>query len=273
MKIRNLLCATAMAAVSVFSVSAYAGEVVAPDEVFSASEKSEIHKILVQYLYDNPQVLTMMTQRLGQVGAGSNGVAPTAAAPAPAANNPSIAADIDRDLLENGPSVGDVDAPVTVVEFFDYNCGYCKRAGEFIKAIHKNYEPSQVRVVFREYPILGDGSQIAANYALAAHFGAPEMYLDVHNALMGTQLPMRSESDVQSVLKSAGIDVSRLQELQEQEEIKSVIVAELQQNMRLGQQAGVTGTPAFVIGNDAIKGAQIDVLKALIDEKLTKAGS
>ncbi|MFX4226340.1 MAG: DsbA family protein [Porticoccaceae bacterium] len=271
MKFRTLFCATAIAAVASFSATAFADGDTAPKELFSKAEQSEIHKIMVQYLYDNPQVLTMMVQRLGQVGAGNNGTAPTAAAPAP--NNPSIAANIDRDKLENGPSVGEVDAPVTVVEFFDYNCGYCKRAGEFIEAIHKNYSPAQVRVVFREFPILGEGSRIAARYALAAHFGAPEMYINVHNTLMRSHNPMRSEDDVIAVLKAGDIDVAKLQSLMAQSEVRSSIEAEIAQNASLGQQAGVTGTPAFVIGDDAVKGAQIGVLKSLIDQNLAKAGS
>ena len=253
MKFRTLLCATAMAATVTFSTAALADGQKASDKLFSAAEKSEIHSIVVQYLYDNPQVLTMMVQRLGQVGAGGNGPAPTAAAPAP--SNPSISADIDRNQLESGPSVGDENAAVTVVEFFDYNCSYCKRAGGFIEAIHENYSPSQVRVVFREFPILGEGSRIAARYALAAHFGAPEMYIDVHNTLMKTPNPMRSEADVISVLEGGNIDVEKLQALMADNEVRSAIEGEVQQNARLGQQAGVTGTPAFVVGDDAVKGA------------------
>lgn len=256
MNLKHLLCATAVAFTATFTAPVFADEAPA-DPLFSAAEKSEIHSILVQYLYDNPQLLTMMQQRLQQVNGGGQG-----------ARDARISSDIDRNQLEGGPFDGNTDAPVTVVEFFDYNCGYCKRAGEFIKAIHVNYKPEDVRVVFREYPILSEGSRIAARYALAAHFGAPELYMDVHNALMGTHTQLSAESDVQSVLASANIDVAKLQSLMAKEDIRDAIENELRQNMALGRQAGVTGTPSFIVGDDAVKGANIPALKSLIDEKL-----
>ncbi len=255
MKFKQLLCASAVAVAATFSVPAFADEA-KNDQVFTTAEQTAIHEILVNYLYNNPQVLTMMQQRLQQVNGG-----------------PTVSSDIDRDQLESGPSDGAVDAPVTVVEFFDYNCGYCKKAGEFIKAIHVNYKPEDVRVVFREYPILSEGSRIAARYALAAHFGAPEMYMDVHNALMGTHTTLTAEADVQSVLASANIDVGKLQALMAKDDVRTSIENEIQQNMDLGRQIGVTGTPSFVVGDAAVKGANIPALKSLIDETLAALGS
>lgn len=261
MTLKQMFCVTAVATTAFFSVAAQADPATSKD-MFTAAEQSEIHKILVKYLYDNPQVLTMMQQRLQQISGGTQ-----------PAGGSKVSADIDRKQLENGPSDGAADAPVTVVEFFDYNCGYCKKAGEFIKNIHVDYKPSDIRVVFREYPILSEGSRIAARYALAAHFGAPEIYMAVHNALMGTHTSLSTEADVQSVLTAANIDVDKLQSLLAKVSIQKLIEDELRQNSTLGRQMGVTGTPSFIVGDDAVKGANIPVLKSLIDEKLVASGS
>lgn len=154
-----------------------------------------------------------------------------------------------RALLENdpnAPTVGDANASATIVEFFDYNCPYCKRAAADVKALLA--ADSDVRVVYREWPILGEASVFAARAALAAR--AQGKYEEMHWALM----ELRGRAEEASVLAAArdiGLDVDQLLVDMQSEEITAHITA----SRGLAQDLGFTGTPAFVIGQALVPGA------------------
>ena len=154
----------------------------------------------------------------------------------------------NRQLLENDPNapvLGNPDGDVTVVEFFDYNCPYCRRAKPAIQELLA-FDPN-VRLVYREWPILGDGSVFAAKAALASRNQGK--YEEFHWAMMG-MTGRAEEASVLRIAKEIGLDIEQLQADMESAEIEEHI----QTSMRLTQSLGFSGTPSFVIGNNLVPG-------------------
>ena len=169
--------------------------------------------------------------------------------------------DTEKATLENDPNapvLGNPDGDVTVVEFFDYNCPYCRRVKPEMEALLAA-DPN-VRVVYREWPILGDGSVFAARAALASRNQGK--YEEFHWAMM--QLKERAEEA--SILRTAEdtrLDVAHLRRDMNGPEIEEHI----QTSMRLAQSLGFSGTPSFVIGDSLAPGLiQADQMIELIDQ-------
>lgn len=141
--------------------------------------------------------------------------------------------------------LGNPDGDVTVVEFFDYNCPYCRRAKPAIQELLA-FDPN-VRLVYREWPILGDGSVFAAKAALASRNQGK--YEEFHWAMMG-MTGRAEEASVLRIAKEIGLDIEQLQADMESAEIEEHI----QTSMRLTQSLGFSGTPSFVIGNNLVPG-------------------
>ncbi|MES2667817.1 MAG: DsbA family protein [Pseudomonadota bacterium] len=154
----------------------------------------------------------------------------------------------ERDTLErdpNAPVLGNPEGDVTIVEFFDYNCPYCKRAMPEIKALLA--EDTKVRLVLREWPILSEGSAFAARAALAAR--QQGKYAEMHDALM----TMRGKVEADTVLRIAGeigLDVEKLKTDMKSPEVEEHIAT----SMRMAEALGFNGTPSFVIGDQLIPG-------------------
>lgn len=154
----------------------------------------------------------------------------------------------ERDLLENDPNapvMGNPDGDVTVVVFFDYNCPYCRRAKPEIEAL-LDADPN-VRLVAREWPILGEDSVFAARAALAAR--EQDMYEEFHWALMGME-GRAEEASVMQIAAEIGIDTDQLRRDMAAPEIEAHIAT----SMRLTQALGFGGTPSFVIGDILVPG-------------------
>ena len=163
------------------------------------------------------------------------------------------------------PVLGNPSGDVTVVEFLDYRCPYCKAMHQPIADMIA--ADGNVRVVIKEFPILGDDSLFAARAALAA--GKQGKYAEMHTALM-TFKGKLSAQDVENAAAQLGLDVVRLKDDMAAPEVDQ----ELQQNYNLAERLGINGTPAFVIGDTLIPGAiKLEDLKAHIakarDEALT----
>lgn len=157
-----------------------------------------------------------------------------------------------RQLLEqdpNAPILGNPEGDVTVVEFFDYNCPYCKKAGEVVEGLIEN-DPN-VRVVLREWPILSEGSVFAARAALASRNQGK--YEELHWAMMN-QRGRLDEKSVLKIAKKVGLDISRLQEDMSAPEVDEHI----QTTHALAKSLGFGGTPSFVIG-DALAPGMIEM--------------
>ena len=163
-------------------------------------------------------------------------------------------------------SVGPEDAPITVVEFFDYRCGYCKRSAGWTMALPELFD-NQVRVVFKEYPILSPESEQAALAAIAAGFQGK--YEQMHTALM--QLDNATgfgPQQIDAVAKSVGVDVLQMRADMQ----TATVLAALDDSMRLGRDIGVSGTPNFIIGNQMVPGANRPAVEQLITEALAELG-
>ena len=153
-----------------------------------------------------------------------------------------------RDLLErdpNAPVIGNPEGSVTVVEFFDYNCGFCRRAAPEMAALLE--ADDDVRVVLREWPILGEGSVFAARAALAAR--EQDRYEAMHDAMLGAGGRL-DEASVMAIAEEQGLDLDRLRA-----DMKAPAVqAHLDATMELAQALGFSGTPSFVIGGERVPG-------------------
>jgi len=166
-----------------------------------------------------------------------------------------------RNLLENDPNapeIGNPDGDVTVVEFFDYNCPFCKRAAaEVARLLDKD---KNVRVVYREWPILSEGSVVAARASLAARNQGK--YQEFHEALMGLK-GRADEASVMRTAKDVGLDLDQLRADMEAPEIDE----HLQTTAALAQQLGFNGTPSFVIGNGLAPGfVELSELEAMVEQ-------
>ncbi|WP_299720436.1 DsbA family protein [Primorskyibacter sp. S87] len=154
----------------------------------------------------------------------------------------------NRDVLENDPNapvLGNPDGDVTVVEFFDYNCPYCRRVKPEIEALLA--EDPNVKLVYREWPILGEGSVFAARAALAAR--EQGKYEEFHWALMGMQ-GRAEEASVIRVAEEVGLDIAQLRRDMQAPEIDAHISA----SMEMSRDLGFNGTPSFVIGDALVPG-------------------
>lgn len=162
---------------------------------------------------------------------------------------------IERD--SNAPVLGNPEGGVTVVEFFDYNCPYCKRAVDDVKSLIQ--DDKDIRLVYREFPILGDGSVFAARAALAAR--KQGQYEEMHWALMSL-----NRAEEKTVLKTAGelgLDLEKLKSDMKAPEVDEHI----QKSMQLAQMLGITGTPSFIIGDALGPGAlPLEELQKMVAE-------
>ena len=167
------------------------------------------------------------------------------------ADQAAIAAQVlstERSALEddpNAPVLGNPDGDVTVVEFFDYNCPYCRRVKPHMEALLAA-DPN-VRVVYREWPILGDGSVFAARAALASR--KQGKYDEFHWAMMSLN-ERAEEASVMRVAEQVGLDIEQLRRDMNGPEIDEHI----ESSMRLSRELGFNGTPSFVIGENLAPG-------------------
>jgi len=145
-----------------------------------------------------------------------------------------------------------------VVEFFDYNCGYCRRVFPAVQDLIDGDD--NVRVVLREWPILGEESEFAARAALASRNQGK--YVEFHNALMA-DAGRASEASVLSLADDLGMDIDQLRADME----SAVVDAHFETSSALAQALGINGTPAFVFEDRLIPGAiELDQMRELVDE-------
>ncbi len=214
--------------------------------------KEEIEKIVHEYIMENPEIIADAIYLLQE------------RAEAQKAEQESAALKGMSDMLIANPVDpvgGNVDGTITLVEFFDYNCGYCKRSSPVLEALVAN-NPN-LRVVYKEWPILSESSVVAARIALAVNLVQPELYEEFHHALYGAK-SLRSADDVWKVAKQVGVDRTLVEANLNSPEVNQ----HLQQTSTLAQQLGITGTPAFIVGDQILKGAYpIEQIQQAIDSQ------
>ena len=150
--------------------------------------------------------------------------------------------------LENdpgSPNLGNPDGDVTVVEFFDYNCPYCRQAGKTVQELIGSDQ--NVRIIFREWPVLGEGSIFAARAALASR--TQGKYEEFHWALMNGE-GRATEASILKVARDLELDIVRL--LADME--SPAVELHLERSNDLARNLGFTGTPAFIVGDQTVPG-------------------
>ena len=166
------------------------------------------------------------------------------------------------DFEQNAPIFGNLDGSVTLVEFFDYNCGYCRRAAPEVKAVLE--ASKDVRIIYREFPILGPGSEVAARASLAARNQGK--YQQFHEAMMALN-GQAVEASVMKIAGDVGLDLEVLKTDMQSELVNEHIAASL----RFAEALGITGTPTFVLGDEIIpgvieRGALLEKIAVLVPE-------
>ena len=150
---------------------------------------------------------------------------------------------------EDSPSYSPKGYDVTIVEFFDYSCGYCKKAQAVVDSLIK--EDKKIRVIYKEFPIFGQSSLEVSQVAIAVHLINKNAYKKFHDEMMKSNAKGKEEAI--KVAKSVGVDGAKLEATLKDEQAK--IDKILQENSELGHAIGINGTPGFVIGEELIPGA------------------
>lgn len=206
---------------------------------FSKAQRADIERIVHDYLVDHPEVLQEAMTELEKRQQAAE------------AEKHKAAVKVHAKALFNSPdqvTLGNPNGNVTFVEFFDYNCGYCKRALRDMLTLLKD-DPN-LKVVLKEFPVLGPGSVEAARVAVAVRMQAPKKYLEFHTKLLGG----RGHADTAralAVAKEIGLDMNRLQKDMKSPEVQKT----LHQDFKLAEALGLNGTPSYVIGDNVIVGA------------------
>jgi protein-disulfide isomerase len=206
---------------------------------FSSSQKSAIEKIVHDYLVTHPEVLQ---EAIGELEKRQQAADTAKHAQAVKAHAKALFDSPDQVVLGNPK--GDV----TLVEFFDYNCPYCKHAmGDMLKLLKSD---PKLKIVLKEFPVLGPGSVAAARVAVAVRMQDPSKYLEFHKKLLGARNPA-DEARALAVAKEIGMDMTRIKKDMKSAETKKTLA----QDYGLAEALGLSGTPSYVIGNKVIVGA------------------
>ena len=153
------------------------------------------------------------------------------------------------DIYNDGASFvgGNLDGDITIVDFSDYRCPYCKKAHAEIQALIKS--DGNIRIIYKEFPILGPDSVTAAKFALATLLLAPNSYEDVNTSLMAMR-GKPNEATLTSLAKTLGLDATALLEKMDSDAVNAII----ENNRSLGGRLQITGTPTFILGDQLIRG-------------------
>ena len=208
---------------------------------FSGPQRDEIGAIVREYLLAHPEVLEEVSAELSKRQAAAESAKHGAAVKK------------NAELIFNSPRgvlIGNRSGDVNFVEFFDYNCGYCKKAMSDMLDLMKS-DP-KLRVVLKEFPVLGPGSVEAAQVAVAVRMQDPtgKKYLDFHQKLLNGR-GQADKARALAVAKEAGLDMARL----EKDLTSAEVRATLEENFKMAEDMGLNGTPSYVIGEQVVVGA------------------
>jgi len=218
---------------------------------FSDAQRGEIEAVIKKYLVEHPEViaeaLAELEKRQAEV----------------AAERHRKAVKEQAETIFNSPRhvvIGNRKGDVNLVEFFDYNCGYCKRAMKDMLDLMKA-DPN-VRVVLKEFPVLGQQSVEAATVAVAVRMQDTDgkKYLDFHQKMLSGR-GQADKARAMAVAKEVGLDMARLEKDMAGPEIR----ATLAESFKLADALGLSGTPAYVVGEEVVVGAiGLDGLKTKV---------
>ena len=221
----------------------------------SAAERSEdeIKQLALDAILENPEIIAEAIQILQQRQEEEQ------------RNSAAAVFQQNKDVFlssNNAPILGNPDGKVTIVEFYDYNCSYCRRAFEAVRDVIG--ENDNVRLVMREFPVLGEGSDYAGRASLASM--KQGKYQEFHWALMDSSIAAYSikEDGVLKVAEAVGLDIEQLKK----DMTDPSIDEHINLTRELASAVGFNGTPAFIIGDQLVPGF---VEKAVIDQIIAEA--
>ncbi|MCQ0986622.1 DsbA family protein [Jiella marina] len=206
---------------------------------FDAAETQEIEKIVREYLLANPEILVETIDALEAKRAEA------------LVASQEQALEKYSDALFSAPEgtvIGNPDGNVTVVEFFDYNCGYCKQALSDMDALVES--DSDVRFILKEIPVLGPQSLGASRVSLAFRQVKPDLYPEFHRKLLSARGMVDADKAL-AVAEEFGVEEGTLRPLMDSKEV----VAELSKDSEIAEALGISGTPSYVISNQVMPGA------------------
>ncbi len=229
----------------------------AQQPALTPEQRRAVESVIKEYLLKNPEVIQEALIELDKRGKMAEAEAQSAAVRA------------EKVTIYDSPNhavVGNPQGDVTLVEFFDYNCGFCKRSLEDLRAL-TTADP-KLRVILKDFPILGPDSLEASRVAVAAKKQlAGAKYWDFHFKLMSQRGRVNGEKALEAA-REAGADLARLRRDIDAPETKAAI----DETVALGDRLGLTGTPAFIIGDEVVFGAVgVDAMKARV-EAMRKCG-
>ena len=230
---------TKLFALLAFCAAAFS-PVSAQSQQVDPEEREKIEQVIQEYLIENPEILALAFRELQR--------RQTLARMGPAIEN-------YRQYLEREPNVavlGNPDGDVTIVEFFDYRCGFCRR--HFPEVMQLVKDDGNIRFIPRQFPILdrpGDTpvSNLASRAALAAH--KQGKFEEFHVATM-TSSGSLTEEGIYDIARKIGLDIAKLKA----DMNDRLIVKSVQNTLAIGQDIGFEGTPGYIIGDDVVTGAE-----------------
>lgn len=236
---------------ALFALALFGATGPASADGFSDAQRTDIETIVKTYLVAHPEVIEEAMNELAKRQA--------------AAETEKHQATITQNsaAIFNSPHqvvLGNKDGDVTFVEFFDYNCGYCKRAMSDMLDLMKS-DP-KLKVVLKEFPVLSQGSVEAAQVAVAVRMQDPtgKKYLDFHQKLLGGR-GAADKARAMAAAKEAGLDTAKIEKDLSSPEVRATI----EENFKLAEAMGMNGTPSYVIGKQIVVGAVgLDGLKEKI---------
>jgi protein-disulfide isomerase len=221
-------------------------------QTFADAQRGEIEGIIKKYLVEHPEIIQ---EALGELEKRQAAVE---------AERHRAGVKANAETIFNSPHqvvIGNRKGDVNFVEFFDYNCGYCKRAMKDMLDLMK--DDANLRVVLKEFPVLGASSVETATVAIAVRMQDADgkKYLDFHQKML-TGRGEANKARAMAVAKEIGLDMARLEKDLASPEIR----ATLEETFKLAESMGLNGTPSYVIGQDVVVGAiGIDGLKTKIN--------
>jgi protein-disulfide isomerase len=204
-------------------------------QAFTEAEKAELGTIIHEYIMENPQVLFEATDKYRA----------DQEAQAELEAQEALKSNYDALTSKDAPFLGNPDGDIVVVEFYDYNCGYCKRALPDLMALVD--ENKDVRVVLHDMPILGPSSRTAALWAMAAH--EQGKYPEYHAALM-KHSGGKDEAALSRLAKDVGLDVEKLKADAQSQKVSAAV----DESVALARSLGISGTPAFIVEGQMFRG-------------------
>lgn len=245
---RSILSAASLGLCLVFAQPATALDL----ESLTDAERTLLRAEIRDYLLANPEVImeavAVLEQREAQTQAQAD----------------SDLVKVNAEALFNDPSSwvgGNLEGDLTLVEFMDYRCSYCRRAFDDVKGLLA--ADGNIRFVIKEFPILGEESVLASRFAIATRqVAGDEAYKSVHDALM-TYSGSMNETGFSRLADTLGLDATAIIAEMNSDAVTEVIAA----NHALGQRMQITGTPSFVLGDQMLRGyLPQDAMQRIADE-------